>query len=93
MGVSLHNKPIFPLQCSDDVEVRNNDHLLFITLSTLIKIFKECGVVRDSKWTEQVNTIWGKPVLHDGLLLVYHEAVLVNVHVVSIMIESSLTIS
>ncbi|XP_064627386.1 small subunit processome component 20 homolog [Lineus longissimus] len=44
--------------CSDDVDVRNSDHLLFITLSTLIKIFKECGVVRDSKWTEHVNKIW-----------------------------------
>lgn len=36
------------------------DRLLFNCLNTLLKLLRECDLIRDAKWTDEMNLIWGK---------------------------------
>lgn len=36
------------------------DRLLFNCLNTLLKLLRECDLIRDAKWTDDMNLIWGK---------------------------------
>ncbi|XP_060070430.1 small subunit processome component 20 homolog [Ylistrum balloti] len=37
---------------------QEEDHLLFNILNLLLKVLKECNVVRTPKWCQQMNTVW-----------------------------------
>ena len=39
----------------------DQDHMLYNTLNTLIKVLRDCDqLLRDEKWSENMNVIWGK---------------------------------
>ena len=43
----------------------DQDHMLYNTLNTLIKVLRDCDqLLRDEKWSENMNVIWGKNFGH-----------------------------
>ncbi|XP_062575188.1 small subunit processome component 20 homolog [Saccostrea cucullata] len=52
-----------PLSSDGETE---KDRLLFNCLNTLLKLLRECDIIRDVKWTEEMNIIWEYVVSHLG---------------------------
>ncbi|XP_034333284.2 small subunit processome component 20 homolog [Magallana gigas] len=42
------------------------DRLLFNCLNTLLKLLRECDLIRDAKWTDDMNLIWESVISHLG---------------------------
>ncbi|XP_078326712.1 small subunit processome component 20 homolog isoform X1 [Crassostrea virginica] len=47
------------------------DRLLFNCLNTLVKLLRECNLIRDAKWTPEMNIIWESVVSHLGYVHVW----------------------
>lgn len=54
----LHLSPLWFQSRSSDGETER-DRLLFNCLNTLVKLLRECNLIRDTKWTPEMNIIWG----------------------------------
>ncbi|XP_061192168.1 small subunit processome component 20 homolog [Saccostrea echinata] len=52
-----------PLSSDGETE---KDRLLFNCLNTLLKLLRECDIIRDVKWMEEMNIIWEYVVSHLG---------------------------
>ncbi|XP_021355382.1 small subunit processome component 20 homolog [Mizuhopecten yessoensis] len=56
--VKFHLQPSRYEKVQDESMEQNEDHLLFNILNLLLKVLRECNVVRTPKWHKQMNTIW-----------------------------------
>lgn len=54
----LHLQPSRYEKTREESVEQDEDHLLFNMLNLLLKIIRECNVVRTKQWQQQMNTIW-----------------------------------
>ncbi|XP_033739688.1 small subunit processome component 20 homolog isoform X2 [Pecten maximus] len=54
----LHLQPSRYEKVQDESGEQDEDHLLFNILNLLLKVLRECNVVRTPKWQHQMDTIW-----------------------------------
>ena len=44
----------------DETVEREQDHLLFSLLSLLIKILRDCDIIRKPQWAPKLRDVWGE---------------------------------